>query len=309
MAGWGITDEFSKEAMYGLDGTAGDFPMDTTIEGNIVHELGMWEKQSSMWFQAKTAKTRIHRNLFFNGPRAGINFNDGFGGGDEVSFNLVFNTCRESGDHGPINSWDRLPYLTTVRDGTPSLVPADRHIYGNFIVSNYDGGKGVDNDDGSSYYQIYRNFMVGGWMHKTNWGGRFKASYGNLGAYATMGAMMGNRQYSVSLDGFYNNTIIFSGAQTYAQVISWDLECEITHCFQQLGNNTVFSESADVSVQLTLQNSSAKPKPFTVSMQDWLDMGYDNGTALVHRQPEDEEIITWARALLAVDFFSEVLLV
>ena len=37
-------------------------------------------------------------NVFFNGPRAGINANDGFGGGDEISHNLVFSTCRESGD-------------------------------------------------------------------------------------------------------------------------------------------------------------------------------------------------------------------
>lgn len=35
--------------------------------------------------------------------RAGINFNDGFGGGDTIANNLVFSTCRESGDHGPIN--------------------------------------------------------------------------------------------------------------------------------------------------------------------------------------------------------------
>jgi hypothetical protein len=31
--------------------------------------------QSSMWFQAKTAQTNITNNIFFNGPRAGINFN------------------------------------------------------------------------------------------------------------------------------------------------------------------------------------------------------------------------------------------
>eukprot|EP01047_Picozoa_sp_COSAG01_P020345 COSAG01_NODE_1156_length_11478_cov_3.862642_9_plen_103_part_00 len=39
--------------------------------------------------------------MFFNGPRAGINANDGFGGGDEIGHNLVFSSCRESGDHGP----------------------------------------------------------------------------------------------------------------------------------------------------------------------------------------------------------------
>ena len=53
--------------------------------------------------QAKTALTTIDGNVMFNGPRAGINYNDGFGGGDVISNNLVFSTCRESGDHGPFN--------------------------------------------------------------------------------------------------------------------------------------------------------------------------------------------------------------
>jgi len=42
-------------------------------------------------------------------------------GGDEIAYNLVFSTCRESGDHGPFNSWDRQPFLTTVRTGEPSM--------------------------------------------------------------------------------------------------------------------------------------------------------------------------------------------
>jgi hypothetical protein len=33
--------------------------------------------------------------------------NDGFGGGDNITENVLFHTCRESSDHGPINSWDR----------------------------------------------------------------------------------------------------------------------------------------------------------------------------------------------------------
>ena len=100
----------------------------------------------------------------FNGPRAMINSNDGFGGASEAAGNLIFNACRETSDHGPINSWDRMPFLTMVRDGhTPSVVPAYKTIHHNFIVANYgsDGGC-VDNDDGSSWYNIYSNFFLGG---------------------------------------------------------------------------------------------------------------------------------------------------
>ena len=59
-----------------------------------------------------------------------------------------------SSDHGAFNSWDRLPYLTTVRNGTASTIPAMNDVGHNFIVANYaaDGGC-LDNDDGSSYYK------------------------------------------------------------------------------------------------------------------------------------------------------------
>ena len=74
--------------------------------------------------------------VMFNGPRAGINANDHFGGGDEISHNLVFSSCRESGDHGPYNSWNRQPFLTLV-DGVPTMRPQWRNIHHNFFVDNY----------------------------------------------------------------------------------------------------------------------------------------------------------------------------
>lgn len=76
-----------------------------------------------------------------------------------LSDNLLFNTCRESSDHGAFNSWDRLPYVTTIRDGsTPSTVPAFTEAFRNLIVANYgaDGGC-LDTDDGTSYYKIHDN--------------------------------------------------------------------------------------------------------------------------------------------------------
>ena len=60
------------------------------------------------------AQTRVSNNLFWNGPRAALNFNDGFGGGDDVHGNLLLNAVRESADHGPWNSWSRVPYITQV---------------------------------------------------------------------------------------------------------------------------------------------------------------------------------------------------
>ena len=42
-------------------------------------------------------------NVIYKGPRAGICFNDGYGGGDLIQFNIVFNMVRETGDHGSFN--------------------------------------------------------------------------------------------------------------------------------------------------------------------------------------------------------------
>ena len=57
----------------GPDGTGGDFPRYTVIEGNFMRKLGIHEKQSSCVFQAKSAQTTIRRNLCFDIPRAGAN--------------------------------------------------------------------------------------------------------------------------------------------------------------------------------------------------------------------------------------------
>jgi hypothetical protein len=51
-----------------------------------------------------------------------INVNDGFGGGNNITGNSIYNTCRQSGDHGPINSWDRMPFLTKVRSALISAL-------------------------------------------------------------------------------------------------------------------------------------------------------------------------------------------
>lgn len=37
---------------------------------------------------------------------------------------------------GPINSWDRQPYVTLVYDGTPSARMLPRNISNNFLVGN-----------------------------------------------------------------------------------------------------------------------------------------------------------------------------
>ena len=163
IASWGRTDELGANGTRGMFAN-NDHPINTEISHNLIHELGAFEKQSSMYFVAKTCETHVHDNVFFGGPRAGVNVNDGFCGGHRLHSNLIFDTCRESGDHGPFNSWDRQPFAMGP-DEQPS--PRVTEISQNFIFGDYDGVKALDHDDGSSNYDDHSNVIFMGWGQKT----------------------------------------------------------------------------------------------------------------------------------------------
>ena len=137
---WGYTsgDDPALPPGTGADGTAGNQPRFTTITGNLCREIGFNQKQSSCVFMGKQMSTTIAKNVMFNGPRAHVNENDGFGGNNTVTGNLIYNACRETSDHGPYNSWDRQVYAWT-KDANGAFVskPLDIEISHNFVFANY----------------------------------------------------------------------------------------------------------------------------------------------------------------------------
>ncbi len=212
IAQWGYTRGVDGVPGMGWDGTDGNQPRFSKILYNFVHELGIWEKQSSFYFQAKSCQNIIKGNIFFNGPRAGINFNDGFGGDSNVTENLLFNTCRESGDHGPFNSWDRQVYVTKVRNGTASTVKQYDYISLNFMIANYNSKMGTDNDDGSSYYETHDNFFTYGSMGglKSNFGGHDIHHHKNVYSYINEGFHIITTQQKGHNNMFYDNDIVLN---------------------------------------------------------------------------------------------------
>jgi len=230
IASWGSTStclnaNCSRSLPWGVgpDARGGNQPRGNHIVGNLVREIGIWQKQSSMYFQATSMHSHVERNVHFNNPRAGLNFNDGMGGGDVIEGNLLANCVRESGDHGPWNSWDRIPYITNegmIRNtssspigpglpghmdatGTPSVVPRFREIRRNFIVGVYQSQEDIDTDDGSSYYQTHDNyFAMAGRGLKSDFGGEWHHSWNNI--YGYVGQCYGS---GPSL-AFYNNTCV-----------------------------------------------------------------------------------------------------
>eukprot|EP00041_Stephanoeca_diplocostata_P031470 m.980369 g.980369 ORF g.980369 m.980369 type:complete len:903 (-) comp23965_c1_seq3:323-3031(-) len=290
VAAWGYTNETDTDPgrpgvaienapVAGVDGTDGEHPVFTTVTSCTAREVGLYEKQSSFFVQAKTAQSVIVGNVFFNGPRAGINANDGFGGGDEIAHNLVFSTCRESGDHGPFNSWDRQPFLTTVRTGKPDMIMQWRDIHHNFFIDNYSPQEDVDNDDGSAFYHTHHNFLVyGGRGMKNDFGGHDNHHYNNIYGYVGSGLGVCS-QLDGHEDQFYNNKLVMTGTN--------------------VGSFTCTGTGKTVVYNNSYYTPDGTAKECGKSVQDWQKEGEDKGST-VASFPSDATIMGWAADLLGI---------
>lgn len=87
-----------------MDGRALTYPWNNTVTFNHLHHWGVWGKQTSAFFAGITRELTVDHNCIHDGPRAGINQNDGFAGGNTYSYNLILNTVLDTGDHGDFNS-------------------------------------------------------------------------------------------------------------------------------------------------------------------------------------------------------------
>jgi hypothetical protein len=189
---------------------------------------------------------------------------------------------RESGDHGPFNSWDRQPFLTTVRDGkTPSFVPAVNEIRRNFILGTYQTQEAVDNDDGTAYYHTHNNFFAyGGNGIKNDFDGHDNIHESNVYAYVGSCGQVCN-QLAGHNDGFSDNYCV----TTNPEYVSFDCT-RPKDTLPIMHDNQVFTESGDLKICGT-------------SFADWQKLGHDAGTA-VSKFPSDDAIIAQGRKVLGM---------
>lgn len=271
MFAWGYTGyclnlNCTRKLPYkvGPDGRGGEQPRNTRVSGNLVREIGIWQKQSSMWFQAVTAETIFEHNVHFNGPRAGININDGFGGGDVFRHNLLLNCVRESGDHGPVNSWDRVPYITDIRTGKPSIVPKWREFAHNFFIGVYSTQQAIDNDDGSAYWSSHDNFFVYGANGvKSDFGGQWNHHVSNV--YAYVGSCWGDcgTGGSGAHNQFVNNKCIANSAQA-----GFRSDCDPYWFDQLIVGNSVFNKDGKLNVKVCDETNTISAWPSDDSIID-----------------------------------------
>eukprot|EP01062_Namystynia_karyoxenos_P011319 TRINITY_DN14045_c0_g1_i2.p1 TRINITY_DN14045_c0_g1~~TRINITY_DN14045_c0_g1_i2.p1 ORF type:complete len:875 (+),score=181.70 TRINITY_DN14045_c0_g1_i2:105-2627(+) len=289
----------------GIDGTKPTHPTNNVVSGNHIREYGVYGKQTSCFFQSLSANTTFANNVCYNGPRAGINFNDGFGGGNSVEGNLLFNHVRETGDHGPFNSWDRQPYLTHshVNDGFPadrklglatsSILKAQCYIKKNFIINGYNGVWTIDHDDGSQFYNDSSNFMV--WGGCKNYLGNSKSCDHNLILFPGIPQRAsGSRRCQTDDNGVFANQYFHENS-----CITGD---GVAYTFSKCNPKRL--DVADGTVFQTAHNSFYAPgSVFSevcgqgYDLSGWQNLGQDLGST-VAGVPSTAEVISMARAKL-----------
>ncbi|SDT03799.1 Right handed beta helix region [Mucilaginibacter mallensis] len=148
-----------------------NYPKDCSVYNNLMFNLGLLEKQSAGVELSMCQSITVSHNTIYDVPRAGINVSEGTWGGHVIEYNDVFNTVKETGDHGAFNSWGRDRYwhpdkriLDSIVAAYPGLALLD--VTRPIILRNNrfrcDHGWDIDLDDGSSNYIIYNNICLNG---------------------------------------------------------------------------------------------------------------------------------------------------
>lgn len=144
------------------------YPAEITISNNLIHDIGIFGKQTAGIFISISRDNIISHNHMYNLPRAAICINDGTWGGHIIEFNDIHDTVRETGDHGPFNSWGRERFWCLQQSHGPvSHEAGDVKLdCRNPVVIRNNRfkdvkGWGIDLDDGSSNYHVYNNLCIG----------------------------------------------------------------------------------------------------------------------------------------------------
>ena len=148
-----------------------NFPADCLVDDCLIYLTGRVEKQTAGVEIDLAQSITIRHCSIYDMPRSGINIGDGCWGGHVVEFCDIFDTVKETGDHGSFNSWGRdrfwRPNISEVNawvKQVPELPLLD--VVKPIILRNNrwrcDHGWDIDLDDGSSNYIITNNLCLHG---------------------------------------------------------------------------------------------------------------------------------------------------
>ena len=193
-----------------------DYPQECEVNDCLIEGVGEFEKQSAGVQISMSRRISIEACTIHRTPRAGINISEGTFSGHNITHCDIFDTVRETGDHGSFNSWGRDRYwgLTDIPNPDRTLpqlscldtmlsMPSAKEprkvwediewtarmepTHPTVIANNRwrcDRGWDVDLDDGSSNYVICNNLFLNGGLKLRE--GFFRRVYNNIAVNNTL---------------------------------------------------------------------------------------------------------------------------
>ncbi len=155
-----------------------EYPKKCTVNDCLIERVGAVEKQATGVEISMSYAISVINTSIYDASRAGINISEGTFGGHLIDGCDVFDTVKETGDHGSFNSWgrDRFWHLY-------DLPQNEIYKYANLdcisktVIRNSrfccDRGWDIDLDDGSSNYEIYNNLCLNGGIKLREGFGRY----------------------------------------------------------------------------------------------------------------------------------------
>jgi len=191
-----------------------DYPADCIVDDCLIYGTGRFEKQTAPIQISMSMSITVRHCSIYDVPRAGVNICDGCWGGHTIEYCDVFDTVKETGDHGSFNSWGRDRYWLPSTSATSKLVAANSDMplldaIKPITLANSrwrcDHGWDIDLDDGSSNYHIFNNLLLNGGLKNRE--GYTRIVENNIILGVRNGSYHPHVWYSNSHDIFRNNII------------------------------------------------------------------------------------------------------
>jgi len=140
---------------------------DCLVEDCLMRDFGLVEKQVAGVEISMSARIRVAHCTIHTCPRAAINLSEGTFGGHIIEHNDLFDTVRETSDHGSINGWgrDRFWRADGMSEATMKELVLKDAVETTVIRANRlrcDHGWDIDLDDGCSNYLVEDNLCLTG---------------------------------------------------------------------------------------------------------------------------------------------------
>ena len=221
--------EYNQRQAYDeIDKTPGpktdNYPADCLVDDCLIHNISVVEKQATGVQISMSKGITVRHCSIYDVGRAGINISEGTFGGHIIEFCDVFDTVRETGDHGSFNSWGRdrfwgLKSAPAKELPDLALLDAEKTIIRNSRW-RCDHGWDIDLDDGSSNYHVYNNLCLNG-------GIKFREGFHRV---CENNIMVNNSfhphvWYENSQDIFRNN-IVFTTYKPIRVPTPWGKQCD-----------------------------------------------------------------------------------